>query len=538
MNEQKINEMIRRRIEEETPDMLNDLLAEIDAGTAGIADDAGTGTTVGENVSLNAADTVSTVDETVSLNAADDFVSNVFPGMPGKDEVMPEAGRRNAGSIRENAAKKKPGRSVIVRFAAAAAALLLTFSVGWYIGNTAGLNSGINKVTPGMQIEQSGQKQELTGGLADREQSGQAGQTGQARQSGQNMSGQSDGQNVTGAQAVLAAVTLDVNPSVRMEIGNDKRVISCVGLNEEGKDIVSMMDLTGSDITVASYAVVGGMLSNGYLTDISNSVLVSVEADQKEEGVAIESALSESLKNYLENSSIGAAIVGQYIQADDNVRQFAADNQISEGKAWIIKNLVSANERLSEDSLLKLTTQELLLLWTSQIDRIDGTRIGKDAQAGNDGSQSENDVSTGSETRKEEEKTGTTIFGTVSEKKYIGRDQALDAACRHVGIEQSQAEAARVEFDCDDGIIIYEVEFINSGRTYEIDVQADDGTILESDTEVIRTAAGTSGVDFDDDGADDRDDDDRYEIDDDDRSENDDDDRYEADDDDDDDDDD
>ncbi len=529
--------MIRRRIEAETPDMLNDLLAEIDAGTAGIADDAGTGTNVGENVSLNAADTVSTVDETVSLNTADDFVSNVFPEMPDKDETIPEAGRRNAGSIRENAAKKKPGRSVIVRFAAAAAALLLTFSVGWYIGNTAGLNSGINKVTPGMQSEQSGQQQELTGGLADREQSGQAGQTDQARQSGQNMSGQSDGQNVTGAQAVLAAVTLDVNPSVRMEIGNDKRVISCVGLNEEGKDIVSMMDLTGSDITVASYAVVGGMLSNGYLTDISNSVLVSVESDQKEEGVAIESALSESLKNYLENSSIGAAIVGQYVQADDNLRQFAADNQISEGKAWIIKNLVSANERLSEDSLLKLSTQELLLLWTSQINGAESNteQNVKDAQAGNDGSQSENDVSTGSETRKEEEKTGTTIFGTVSEKKYIGRDQALDAACRHVGIEQSQAEAAKVEFYCDDGIIIYEVEFINSGRTYEIDVQADDGTILESDTEVIRTAAGTSGVDFDDDDADDRDDDDRYEIDDDDdRSENDDDDRYEADDDDDD----
>ena len=256
--------------------------------------------------------------------------------------------------------------------------------------------------------------------------------------------------NLPGGAGVKATVSLDVNPSVELKIGDDKRVVSCEGLNSEGKEILKKMDLTGADVTAASYAVVGAMVTRGYLSDAANSVLVSVQADEKELGQEIEKGLSEDLNTYLESSSIGAAIVGQYVQADDDVRQFADKNGISDGKAWMIRQLVAGDKRLKEKSLLKLSTQELLVLWTNR--KTDASADSKED--------------------------GQILFGKVSTKKYVSKQQALAAALNHVGIKRTQASDVEVEYECEDGVIVYEVNFTYGGREYEIDIQAETGTVL------------------------------------------------------------
>ncbi|MBQ4361455.1 MAG: PepSY domain-containing protein, partial [Lachnospiraceae bacterium] len=160
--------------------------------------------------------------------------------------------------------------------------------------------------------------------------------------------------------------------------------------------------------------------------------------------------LSEDLNTYLESSSIGAAIVGQYVQADDDVRQFADKNGISDGKAWMIRQLVAGDKRLKEESLLKLSTQELLVLWTNR--KTDSSADSKED--------------------------GQILFGKVSTKKYVSKQQALAAALNHVGIKRTQASDVEVEYECEDGVIVYEVNFTYGGREYEIDIQAETGTVL------------------------------------------------------------
>ena len=61
-------------------------------------------------------------------------------------------------------------------------------------------------------------------------------------------------------------------------------------------------------------------------------------------------------------------IIGQYVKGDEKVASFAKSNEISEGKAWIIKELAASHERQTEESLLKLSTQELLLLCNEEIE--------------------------------------------------------------------------------------------------------------------------------------------------------------------------
>ena len=306
----------------------------------------------------------------------------------------------------------------------------------------------------------------------------------------------------------FAVIGLDVNPGIELAINQDERVIGATAINDEAKEILSDMKLDGSDINVACNAIVGSMLTHGYLTTDSNSVLVSVRSGDTTKGKALEQKLSGNLNSYLENSDIAAAILGQYVEDDDELEAFSKENGISLGKAWLIRNLMaSGNPKYTEESLLKLSTQELILLGQKK-------------------------------TVKKED-----FYGEASTSKYIKAEKAEAIALEHAGITLDQAENINAELDCDDGVIVYEVDFVAGGYEYEYDIDAVSGKVILSEKEKSDSYDSDNDDaddddrfdDEDDSDNDDRDDDDRYDDDRDDRDDRDDGDRYDDDDDDDDD---
>ena len=254
-----------------------------------------------------------------------------------------------------------------------------------------------------------------------------------------------------------------VNPSIELSINGKEKVVEARAVNEDGEAILSDMDLRGSDVKAACNAIVGSMLMKGYLNDRSNSLLVSVSAGDPEKGHEIETKLSEGINSYLDDSTIGAAILGQYVEDDDELEDFAERNGISIGKAWLIRRLLETDgHKMTEDSLLALSTQELIVL---------------------------------SQERNAE---GGTIHGTANTGEYIGYENALAAALSHAGLDSSQVSGTEVEMDCENGVIIYEVEFSYGGQEYEYEVVASTGEIAGSQID----------IDDDDDDDDDYDDDD------------------------------
>jgi len=295
----------------------------------------------------------------------------------------------------------------------------------------------------------------------------------------------------------FAVIGLDVNPGIELAINQDERVIGATAINDEAKEILSDMKLDGSDINVACNAIVGSMLTHGYLTTDSNSVLVSVRSGDTTKGKALEQKLSGNLNSYLENSDIAAAILGQYVEDDDELEAFSKENGISLGKAWLIRNLMaSGNPKYTEESLLKLSTQELILLGQKK-------------------------------TVKKED-----FYGEASTSKYIKAEKAEAIALEHAGIALDQAGNISAELDCDDGVIVYEVDFVAGGYEYEYDIDAVSGKVILSEKEKGDSYDGDNDDDDrfdDDDDSDDLDDDDRYDDDRDDRDDRDDDDRYDDD---------
>ena len=275
----------------------------------------------------------------------------------------------------------------------------------------------------------------------------------------------------------FAVVDIDVNPSVELTINGKEKVVDARAVNGDGEVILTDMDLKGSDVNVACNAIVGSMLTKGYLTDRSNSLLVSVSAGDPDKGHEIEEKLSDGISSYLSDSSIAPAVMGQYVEDDDELEDFAEKNGISIGKAWLIRNLLETGGRkMTEESLLALSTQELIVL--------------------------------GQERNAE----GGTIRGTANTEDYIGYENALAAALTDAGLDISQITGQEVEMDCENGVMIYEVEFIYGGQEYEYEVIASTGQVTKAETDT----GDDDDSDDDDDDDDDRDDDDRDDDDDDD----------------------
>ena len=94
------------------------------------------------------------------------------------------------------------------------------------------------------------------------------------------------------ANAVASVISLDVNPSVELDVNRQEKVVSAVPLNADANEILDGMDLKGADLNVAVNAIMGSLLKHGYVDELANSILISVEDDDAARGAALEQKLT------------------------------------------------------------------------------------------------------------------------------------------------------------------------------------------------------------------------------------------------------
>ncbi len=261
------------------------------------------------------------------------------------------------------------------------------------------------------------------------------------------------------ANAVTSVVSLDVNPCIRLEVNRAEQVLSATPVNEDANQILDGMNLTGTDLKVAVNAIIGSLLKHGYVDELANSVLVSVEDDDLTRGTALEEKLTGEISQVLESASINGAILSQTFAGDDALQQKAEEYGISQGKAALIQTLVDSSSHLSFESLAGLSINELNLLANSE---------------------AATDLTSQSSATSEETIRST---GTASQSGYVGVDAATQAALTHAGVQQSQVSYLEADYDYENGRMIYEVEFGVNGVEYEYDVDAATGDVLKAERE-------------------------------------------------------
>lgn len=283
--------------------------------------------------------------------------------------------------------------------------------------------------------------------------------------------------------AVASVVSLDVNPSVELKVNKNEKVISATPQNEDGKVILEGLDLKGVPVDVAMNAVIGSLLQHGYVDELANSILITVEDDDVQRGEKLQEELTAQADAALASAQINGAILSQTLQYNEELSRKAEEYGISAGKAALIQAIVEgSNNTKTFESLVGLTINELNLLYSAQNTTGTQSQEGSTVIGGADGPTDilvSNTIQTS---------------GTASQSAYIGADAAKSAALKHAGLSTDQVTFLKAEFDYDDGRMVYEVEFHSGSKKYEYEIDASNGQVVKYETEATGTAPSTGSA--------------------------------------------
>ncbi len=243
------------------------------------------------------------------------------------------------------------------------------------------------------------------------------------------------------------AISIDVNPSIEIKLAKSDRVIDVVAHNDDGKLVLEGMSFKGADLDVTVNALIGSMLRHGYINELANSILVSVEGDA-EKSALIREQLAEQIDSLLLSEKFGGSVLSQTVAKDDELAGLAEEHGISAGKAQLISDIITVSPVYTFSELAELSINELNII---------------------------------------AEKTGTTLLdhvnvaGSASVDSYIGYDAAKQAALTHAGLKLEDVKYLEAELDYGHGKMIYEVEFISGGFEYDYEINAVTGEVIRSE---------------------------------------------------------
>ncbi len=332
------------------------------------------------------------------------------------------------------------------------------------------------------------------------------------------------GMSYSRTQAVASVISLDVNPSIELNVSKKETVLSCTALNAEAEEVLKDMgggaELKGASLDVAVNAIVGALLRSGYLESLNSAILISVEDADQTRAARLQEQLTASVGGVLQSQQASAAVLSQTVEKSTELTEQAKQHHISTGKAALVQKVMALNGSLGFDALAALSVEELKDLAETGAP---GMPIGLEAAAqaaigyagGNASVPAEVDaelddfpahyevelktakgefeykvdaytgeILSGREGVLADSSTGTGTeapSGSGAQQSYgddIGSEKAKSIALAHAGCHESEVRSMQAERDYDDGRLEYEVEFRCGNIEYEYTVDACTGEIL------------------------------------------------------------
>ena len=242
----------------------------------------------------------------------------------------------------------------------------------------------------------------------------------------------------------IAVIGIDVNPSLELSINSKNKVVSVNTNNDDAIKVIGDMNLKGTDVLVAMNAIFGSMVKNGYINDNENSILISLV-----HGEYNVNKLANDVYSQLQNEKVNSSILTLNTNTNDYDNELSKKYNISVSKVKLIKSIINKNSLYKFEDLCKLSTNDLNILANSSINKND-------------------EVST---------------IGSASTSKYISIDNVKDIVFKHAKVENKNVTNLEIEYDYENGNMIYDVEFHCNNIEYDYEVDAVSGKILKIEIE-------------------------------------------------------
>ena len=258
---------------------------------------------------------------------------------------------------------------------------------------------------------------------------------------------------------VDSVIGIDVNPSVELSINRRNRVLSAEPLNEDAREMMADMDLKGVDLNVAVNAVIGSMVTHGYLDDLENAILVTVSNDSVKKATELRTSVVGDIEQTLQENQVQAVVYDQQVIEKDEMKAIAGEYGISYGKAYFLTELIEENQELTMEDmeeLSALTMEEIAKRITEK-----SLALGEFADKAEETTAAPTTEATTAETTTEPETTEPTTAETTTQAETTTEPVTAETTAATTE-EPEEVQDDRVEIDYaeyEDGLVY--VYFVN-----------------------------------------------------------------------------
>ncbi len=274
-------------------------------------------------------------------------------------------------------------------------------------------------------------------------------------------------------------VDIDVNPSIEMLVNKNSKVLEVNALNEDAEKVLDGMEFKNIDIKIATNAIVGSIVKNGYMSNEDAGVLITVVNANDKRANELKEKIAADVKETLEENNVDASIIKQIVVQNEELKNIAKENNVSVGKAALIRDLAENKKDLDVKEASKKPVKDLvkIVLEDAKVENAEKVEMELD-----DGKY-EIKFSKGNKKFEYElnKETGEILSKEVEEKENKRAPESIKIAeeeAREIALKDSgENDVKGIEIELENGK--YEVEFIGKdGREYSYEIGAANGNIL------------------------------------------------------------
>ncbi len=330
-------------------------------------------------------------------------------------------------------------------------------------------------------------------------------------------------------------VDIDVNPGVEIVTNKKNKVLQVQSTNQDGAAVIDGMNLKNTELKVAVNALIGSMVQKGYIQNDNTGILVTVRNDNEDKANKVKAEVLNDINTALSTNSVQATVINQTVKTTVDAKKFAAENNISIGKAVFVLNLAAKDASLDAKELAKMKVSEIASLvvqkgidirdivdydsddsiWENIADAIED--IDEDAREKEIATSAAVENSTAADTTPQPAPTqpaatvapATTAAQPKSNNASgdIGIEKANEIAISHAGLSSGSVSFVKAKLDTEDGVKVYDIEFYSGNVEYDYEINAATGAIVSFDQDIENyeiptqtaapTQAASSGISVD-----------------------------------------
>lgn len=304
-------------------------------------------------------------------------------------------------------------------------------------------------------------------------------------------------------------VDIDVNPGVEIVTNKKNKVLEVQPTNQNGASVIDGMNLKNTELKVAVNALIGSMVQKGYIQNDNTGILVTVRNDNEDKANKVKAEVLNDINTALSTNSVQATVINQTVKSTVDAKKFAAEINISIGKAVFVLNLAAKDGSLDAKELAKMKVSEIASLvvqkgidirdivdydsddsiWENIADAIED--IDEDAREKGITTSAAVENNTAAATTAQPAETQPAPAATTAAQPKanntsgdIGIEKANEIAISHAGLSSGSVSFVKAKLDTEDGVKVYDIEFYSGNVEYDYEINAATGAIVSFDQDI------------------------------------------------------